>query len=636
MHHDSVDPLALDAEEMRRIGYRTVDMLVRRILDEGPANVRIRADELTDRIAGPPPEEPLGYDAALDWLERDVLPYAMRNDHPGFLGFIPTSPTWPGALADLIGAALAIDASSWAEAAGPSAVEVEVLRWFAEWIGFPPESDGVLVSGGSAANLTALACARERVPSNVWRNAIGYVSDQSHSSIPRAARALGFLPDQVRVLPADRDLRLSGATLARAVARDREQGLIPLFAVANAGATSTGSIDRLHELAEVCAEHDVWLHVDAAYGGFAALTERGRAALAGLERADSVTLDPHKWLYQPWECGALLVRRPQALRHAFGLLPAYLASTAAQPGETNFGELGLQLSRSPRALKVWLSLATFGLRAFRRAIDRSLDLADLVRERVAEHPNLSIVAPPSLSVTCIRRTFPEASDAQDEDRLNCAIAAEVERSGIGLVTTTRVEGRIAIRLCVLCHTTTPEHVRAVVDLIASGSVTADQARSALHEDDPWFHASADPDARADGGVDVELLRGLPVLADASDETLRRIARIARRLLVGPEVAIVVAGEQDGAGDFFLVAGGTLRVELDGVVVRQLGPGEFFGELGALDWGAGYGYPRSATVVSEGPAELIVLPDRTLELAMRIVPRLDREVRARFFERLHRR
>lgn len=634
MHGRTDDPLALDPEEMRRVGYRTIDLLVQRIAEDGPPNVRIEADELLRRLGGPPTEEPLGFDAALERLERDVLPFAMRNDHPGFFGFIPTSPTWPGALGDLIGSALAIDASSWAEAAGPSAVEVTVLRWFANWIGYPEEALGVLVSGGSAANLTALACARERVAPERWRAGAGYIGDQCHSSVPRALRALGFTPEQIRVLPTDRDRRLDPDVLARAVAADLRRGLLPLLAVANAGATSTGAVDPLHALADVCAEAGVWLHVDAAYGGFAVLTERGRAAIGGLERADSVTLDPHKWLYQPWECGAVLVRDGADLRRTFAIVPDYLVETRAAPGETSFGDLGLQLSRSPRALKVWISVTTFGLAAFRAAIDRSLDLADLARARIASHPQLELVAPPSLSITCFRRVFPEVHDVETEDLLHRALAAEVERAGLGIVTTTVVDGRVVLRLCVLNHASTEDRVRTVVDLLATAEVDARRAGEGLAGTDPRVHAWAGLGGSDDGGTTTEILRELPLLADADEEALVRIARVARVVEVEGEVPIVV--HDDAGGDFFLVRRGSVRVEVDGVVVARIGAGDFFGEIASLDWGSGYGYARTATVVADGDVELVVLPDRTLELAMHLVPRLRREVRARFYERLGRR
>src|SRR5262249_15933223 len=228
--------------------------------------------------------------------------------HPRFFGYIPGAGTWPAALGDLIAAATNIDAGAWREASGPSQLELTVLDWFREWIGYPPGSEGVLVSGGSAANLTAIACARETLVGPMSPRIVAYASDQTHSSLARAARHLGFRPDQIRVLAADEHARLRPADVAAALAADVAQGRLPFLVCPNARTTRTGAIDPLGELAELCHDRGVWLHVDGAYGAFAVLTERGRGALAGLELADSVTLDPHKWLAMPFEVGCLLVR----------------------------------------------------------------------------------------------------------------------------------------------------------------------------------------------------------------------------------------------------------------------------------------------------------------------------------------
>ena len=308
-----------------------------------------------------------------------------------------------GAIGDLVASALSVYATSWLEGAGPTQLELTVLDWFKEWIGYPADADGQLTSGGSTANLQALACARERRAGAMRDDLIVYVSDQAHSSIARAARILGFTPNQVRVLPTDRDLRLRPEIVASAIDADAARGFTPLLASVSAGATNTGAVDPLRGLAETCRERDVWLHVDAAYGGFAALVDRGRELLGGIDMADSVTLDPHKLLYQSYECGGLLVREPDALRSAFEIVPPYLRDTRGREGEVNLGDHGIQLSRTSHAFKLWLSIQTFGLAAFRRAIDRSLDLAEHAARRIRESDELELVAPPSLGIVCFRR-----------------------------------------------------------------------------------------------------------------------------------------------------------------------------------------------------------------------------------------
>ena len=286
-------PLAMDAEAMRRAGYATVDALVARLADPeaDPVLRRAGAADMRARLGGPPPEQPTDYGAVLARVLADVLPFAARTDHPGYLAFIPSFTTWPAALAELTAAAANPYCGAWLESAGPAQVELEVIDWFRGWLGLPAGTAGVLVNGGSAANLTALLVAREAAggPSP---GSVVYVSDQAHSSLARTARAMGLRPEQVRVLPTDGRWRLAPDTVAAAVRADRGAGRIPFALCASAGSTNTGAVDPLAGLADVCAAEGLWLHVDAAYGGFAALTAKGRALLAGLERADSVDARP--------------------------------------------------------------------------------------------------------------------------------------------------------------------------------------------------------------------------------------------------------------------------------------------------------------------------------------------------------
>ena len=461
------DPLALPADEMRRAGYATVDALVALLAGPSPILHRATPAEMDSLLAGPVPEQAQGYDEVLADVVRDVLPYASRGDHPGYFAYIPSCGTWPAALADLMASAMNIYCGSWMESAGATAVELQVLDWFRRWIGYPEGADGVLVSGGSAANLTAMACARELRLGAMSDRVVAYCSDQAHSSVTRAARTLGFRPDQLRVVPTDTHFRMRVDALTSVMRADAEDGRVPLFVSASAGSTNTGAVDSLPELAALCQERDVWLHVDAAYGGFAMMTERGREWLAGIEEADSVTLDPHKWLYQPFECGALLVRDRGTLEHAFAVSPDYLADTTAGPGEVNFSDRGLQLTRGSRALKVWMSLRTFGLAAFRDTVDRSLDLARLAQRIIEEDPRLELMTPATLGVVCFRRRFEDVSSEAELGRLNAAVAEQLVAQGIGLVSSTRLHGRFALRMCVLNHTSGERDVRSVLEHLAS-------------------------------------------------------------------------------------------------------------------------------------------------------------------------
>jgi glutamate/tyrosine decarboxylase-like PLP-dependent enzyme len=610
------DPLALDAETMRQLGYRAVDMLVDRLTDPSvPPLTRATPQEMADRLSGPPPEDPQDWGEILRRLDTDVLPFMSKGDHPGFFAYVPFSGTWPGALGDLIASATNVYAGSWMEAAGPSQLELEVIGWFKDWIGFPAEAAGLLVSGGSAANLTALACAREAQVGSMRDDLVVYVSDQAHSSVARAARTLGFRQNQVRVIPTDDELKLRVDLLSSAMDADVAAGRRPLFVSANGGATNSGAVDPLEDLVELCNERDVWLHVDAAYGGFAVLDERGRRQLAGMEGADSITLDPHKWLYQPYECGSLLVRNGTELRQAFTITPDYLKEAVAVDHEVNFSDLGLQLSRMARAFKVWCSIQYFGLGAFRRAIARSFDLAEHAEQRVKASDRLELAAIPSLGIVSFRRLFDE-----DEDLLNARLVTELEESGIGLVSSTRLKGRYTIRMCVMSHTSSEEDVDRVLDFIEQADVGAGRIGALSgYERHPDVTLSGIRRRSVDGPARFALLESL------SDEEAGWVVDRGEPREIGAGTTVIQ--QWDTSQDFFLIRSGRVDVFVDGERVATLGPDEFFGEIAALDWGAGFGYPRIAEVVAAEPLEVLVYPGEKLRELFVIAPAVERVVRA---------
>jgi len=616
------DPLGMTPDEMRALGHRVVDLMVEQLADESvPALRRATPEEMRARLSEPAPEGPRP--DALERLAADVLPFKNRADHPRYFAFIPSCQTFPGALGDFIASALNVYAGSWMEGAGPSQIELTVLDWFKEWLGYDREAAGLLLNGGSAANMTALACARETLVGPMNDRVVAYASDQAHSSVARAARLLGFRPDQLRILPAGEGLRLRPDTLARAIEADAAAGRVPLFASVLAGSTNTGAIDPLGELAEVCREHGVWLHVDAAYGGFTALTARGREALRGIELADSIALDPHKWLYQPVECGCLLVRDGQLLRRAFEVTPDYLRDAAVREGEVNFSDLGLQLTRGWRALKVWLSIQTFGLAAFRQAIDNALDLALLAEQRVRATPALELLSPAQLGVVCFRRRF--EGDEDDVAAMNAALVERLADTGQALVSSTRLHGVYAIRLCALNHTSGPEDVEWVLDWLARAEAP-----------EPAPVAPSLPPTVADasqGPFSASEVLALPLFAGSSEEVARRVAETARELTAAPGEDVIRRHQLER--DFYVIVSGEAAVEIDGAHIRDLRPGDFFGELAALDWGAGFGYARSATVTATAPLRLLVLAPRDLHELMRNAPPIARRVQAAARERLRR-
>ena len=473
------DALELDAETMRRLGYQVVDLLVDRIshLDGEPAWQGASRSALDALLARPAPAAARPFDEIVRELTTTVLPHAARVDHPRFLAFVPGSPTWPGVLADLIAAGYNVFQGTWLGSSGPSAVELIVLDWFRQWLGMPEQAGGLFLSGGSAANLTAIACARlSRFGAHEPR-AVVYFSEEAHSSVERAVRVLGFAPDRVRVIPTDDGFALRMDALAATVRADAEAGLVPFLVIANGGSTSTGAVDPLPDLAPFCRENGIWFHVDAAYGGFAVLTERGRALLDGLGAADSVTLDPHKLLYQSFEAGCLLVREGALLERAFRVMPVYLQDTAqretATPTPTaddgvNFGERGIQLTRSARALKVWVSLQYFGVDAFRTTIDRTMSLARHAETKIRASAALELITPASFGIVCFRRRA--AGDAAERERANASLVKGLAESGEGLISSTRVKGEYALRLCILSHRTRGEDVDRVLQWLETAPI----------------------------------------------------------------------------------------------------------------------------------------------------------------------
>jgi aromatic-L-amino-acid/L-tryptophan decarboxylase len=468
MQSSQIDPLELDADTMRKLGYAVVDRIVHRIshLSEDAAWRGAPRSQLEPPLLEPAPEDGREFDVVLDRLYERVLRYAARVDHPRFLAFVPGCPTWPSILGDFIAASHNIFQGTWLGSSGPSTLELVVLDWFRQWIGYPDTASGLLMSGGSAANLTALSCARVARAGIDHSRAVVYLSSECHSSVAKAARILGFPSDCIRAIPVDGDFRLPVAQLQQAIQNDRASGFQPLVVVANGGATSTGAIDPLPELADMCRRENLWLHVDAAYGGFAILTERGKQLLRGIEQADSVTLDPHKWLYQPFEIGCLLLREGQLLERAFHMMPDYLQDTAVRGREVNFGDRGIQLTRSARAIKVWLSMQYFGLARFRDAIDRTLDLTIEAEARLRNAGCFEILTSAQLGVVCFRKTWPDLDEAALEER-NQRITKSLADSGVALMSSTRVRGRYAMRFCILNHTTSSADIQQVVDWLAT-------------------------------------------------------------------------------------------------------------------------------------------------------------------------
>ena len=455
--------LQMAPDEMRELAHHVTDILVERV--EGLGSRRAWEGDFKDALANlldeDPPETGQPARDVIDRAVQDVLTNTLRLDHPRSFGFVPTCPTWPGVLADFMVSGFNVNAATWVTASGPCQLEETVVDWFRTWFGLPESAGGLLTSGGSAAALHAFVAAREAA-GNPDR-AVAYMSDQSHSAQIRAARIVGIAPDRIRVLPTDAAGRIDPGAVSAAIIADRSEGCTPTVVCANAGTAAAGAVDPLPELAEVCAAEGVWFHIDAAYGGFAVLAPRGAVALEGIERADSLNIDPHKWLFQPYEAGCILVRDAGTLEHAFSIGHDVLQDAVWGTRHANPADRGIQLSRSFRALKVWMSIQAFGMAAFRAAIDNGLDLAERAAEYVRDSSTLELVSA-SLSIVCFRINPGDLSENALTD-VNREALARILWGERAFLTSTMVNGQFVLRLCIINHNSTWDDVRETLQAV---------------------------------------------------------------------------------------------------------------------------------------------------------------------------
>jgi aromatic-L-amino-acid/L-tryptophan decarboxylase len=449
--------LALSREEMRDFGYRVVDLLAEHFanVQDGPVGAKADPARLISLFDSDPPENGRGPDELLAQLERDVFPNNLHVDHPRFFAFVPGPNNFVSTMADALAAGFNIFNGTWLGGSAAAAVELGIVRWLCRICGFPTAAGGLFVSGGSMANLTALVAARHSLLQDRVEGATVYFSDQTHSSVERALGVIGFAPEQMRKLRSDENFQLSIQSLRAAVDEDRAKALRPFCVIANAGTTNTGAVDPLNDLADLAAKEKLWLHVDGAFGAAAILSDRGRALLQGLERADSISLDPHKWLFQSFECGCVLVRDAALLKSAFQIKPDYLRDVHRSLEEFNPCDYGVQLTRSFRALKVWLSLQTFGVAAFRQAISRGFELAEVAERELRAREGWEILSPAQMATVCFR--FGKS------DELQTQLVDAMMKDGYALLTSTELRGDVSLRLCTINPRTTEQDIVETVE-----------------------------------------------------------------------------------------------------------------------------------------------------------------------------
>jgi glutamate/tyrosine decarboxylase-like PLP-dependent enzyme len=457
--------LELSPAEMRALGHRVVDLIADHWARLPEKRVGAKGDPavLRPAFSEPPPERPVPAGEILARLENDVFSNILNICHPRFFAFVPGPSNFVSVMADALASGFNVFNGTWLGGSAAAAVELAVIDWFRNWCGFPEEAGGLFVSGGSMANLTALVAARHVRLDDRTERAMIYYSDQTHSSIDRALRVIGFLPEQIRRIPSDDEYRLPMDALAHQVQEDRKAGLRPFAVIASAGTTNTGAIDPLHEIAQFCRQQDLWMHIDGAYGAAAVISDRGRALLCGMELADSLSFDPHKWLFQPIECGCVLLRDAALLKKTYRIMPEYLADVHRNVAEVSPCDYGIQLTRGFRALKVWMSMQYFGLDSFRAAVERGFVLAEFAERKLRDMANWEVVTPAQMGIVCFRR---RDADEKFYPRLHDSMLQD----GFALATSTILNGRTALRLCTINPRTTEGDIENALDRLDELSI----------------------------------------------------------------------------------------------------------------------------------------------------------------------
>jgi aromatic-L-amino-acid decarboxylase len=426
-------------------------------LPSAPAAGLEGGEELARRLRGPVPAQGAPFADLLPVI-REAAAKGLDTTGPGYLAYIPGGGLVAAAVADLLANTLNRFTGMWHPTPAMVQMEWNVIRWLADVFGYPPEARGVLTSGGSMANLSALLTARKAHLPEDFLSGTLYVTDQTHASVAKVAMLAGFPARNVRAVPTTPALRMDPDALRASVKADRAAGSRPFCVIATAGTTNTGAVDPLERIGRVAREEDLWLHVDGAYGGFFQLTERGREKFRGIDVADSITLDPHKGMFLPYGTGCLLVRDGKALRQAHSVEEAgYLQDLATEGESLNFSDYSPELSRDFRGLRVWLPIKLHGLDAFRTALDEKLDLARLLFEALRELPALEVPWEPDLSIVAFRA---RAGDAASQQLLE-----EINASGRVFLSSTVIEESFLLRAAILSHRTHRDRIEEAVEIV---------------------------------------------------------------------------------------------------------------------------------------------------------------------------
>lgn len=469
--------LDFDLEELRRILYKTSDEVVeifrgmreRKVFQAGSPN------SVRELFSGSLPQKGAAFDDVLDEINTKVIANSTMNISPHFLAYFTGGANQAAIPAEMIAAALNQNMLKWHCSPAATEMERQVVRWICEFIGYPSTAGGSIMTGGSQANFEGLAVARkiqsERLgiqDKQALQNIRIYVSSEGHSSIDKAAEALGIGKDNVIKIQPKEDHTIDCGQLINCIKEDKKAGKIPFCIVGNAGTVNTGAVDPLDKLAEICGENNLWFHIDAAYGGPAAGTKKYGHLFKGLDKGDSLVMDPHKWLYIPFEAGCLLVKDQRHLRDTFSMLPDYLRSNAEGRGRFDYLEYTFALTRSFKSLKIWTTFKVYGADRIRDSIESDIDKIHHLANLIDRAEDFERLTPVRLSVVCFRFRTDDKMAWDDEeflDDLNRRILDEAERDGRFFVTGTKAKGKTAIRAACINHRTTREDMESLLSII---------------------------------------------------------------------------------------------------------------------------------------------------------------------------
>ena len=464
-------------EEFRRVGYQMVDWIAHFFahLDDMPVLPAVRPGEVRKQLPKRPPDKGEDFDQIIQDVDQIIMPGMTHWNHPAFLAYFSITGSGPGVLGELLSAAFNVNAMLWKTCPSATELEQQVLDWLRQMLGLPETFWGIVYDTASVSSLHAIAAAREQLTGlQIRQKGMAgrpelprlrlYMSEQAHSSIEKAAITLGIGLEGVRKIPVDAAFRMRPDALKQAIEADRRNGWQPFCVVATVGTTSTTSIDPIPEIAPICQQEGLWLHVDAAYGGAAAIVPEMRHVLAGCELADSLVVNPHKWLFVPIDFSAFFTRKPDMLKQAFSIVPEYLKTPEDQEVE-NLMDYGIQLGRRFRALKLWFVIRYFGVQGMMERIRQHLHMARMFREWVEAHPDLELMAPVPFSTICFR-AHPRGMDEEHRlEQLNQALLERINSTRKVFLSHTRLGERLVLRLAIGNLRTRFDHLERVQNVI---------------------------------------------------------------------------------------------------------------------------------------------------------------------------